>query len=200
MMKKLTYLIIPAAILIVFLTLQGRGDNEYKKEIADFRADREDFFETSSASPFLEEEIPIGTFDYFKVSSSYKVNGKIERFTERKVLTLGNSDGTKTNFLRFGMVRFKVRDTEQTLVILKALGFGNNYLLAFGDLTSGESTYGGGRYIDVQIGKSDQLIIDFNKAYNPYCAYIPDYTCPLPPRENFMNVAIEAGEKDYIQN
>ncbi|MEM7297260.1 MAG: DUF1684 domain-containing protein, partial [Bacteroidota bacterium] len=67
----------------------------------------------------------------------------------------------------------------------------------FGDETSGETTYGAGRYLDLEIGKSDQVVIDFNKAYNPYCAYFPDFTCPLPPRENLLTVVIEAGEKDY---
>ncbi|MFT4738047.1 MAG: hypothetical protein ACI92W_002165, partial [Paraglaciecola sp.] len=75
----------------------------------------------------------------------------------------------------------------------------NVFYLAFADVTSGSSTYGGGRYIDVTIGKSDKVVLDFNLAYNPYCAYAPDFSCPLPPRENILSLSIMAGEKDFIK-
>ena len=93
------------------------------------------------------------------------------------------------------MVNFKIEGKPCSLLLLKALGFGNQYLLAFGDDTSGDTTYGGGRYLDVVVGKSNEIILDFNKAYNPYCAYFDDFTCPLPPTENLLEVAINAGEK-----
>jgi uncharacterized protein (DUF1684 family) len=69
----------------------------------------------------------------------------------------------------------------------------------FGDATSGFTSYGGGRYMDFRLQdiKNNQLIIDFNKAYNPYCAYTTGYNCPIPPKENLLTVAIPAGEKNY---
>ena len=72
--------------------------------------------------------------------------------------------------------------------------------LMFTDKTSGKETYDAGRYIDFNIGdiKNDKLVIDFNKAYNPYCAYVKGkYSCPIPPRENYLPIAIEAGEKNF---
>jgi hypothetical protein len=67
----------------------------------------------------------------------------------------------------------------------------------FTDLTSGDGSYGGGRYIDVKISKGDSIILDFNKTYNPYCAYIANYSCPIPPKENDLLVRIEAGIKEF---
>ena len=70
--------------------------------------------------------------------------------------------------------------------------------LAFADVTSARETYGAGRYLDIKkIPGATSIELDFNKAYNPYCAYNENYTCPLPPKENFLKVAILAGEKNY---
>jgi len=79
------------------------------------------------------------------------------------------------------------------------VGFGADKTLfcGFADDTSGKGSYGGGRYLDVTIGKSNKTSLDFNLAYNPYCAYIDEYICPLPPPENILAIAIEAGERVY---
>ena len=196
-MKKVWFLIIPAAIILFVITQSGGSNEEYTKEINDYWEGRHDFFKTSQASPFVQKEVEYKEVEFFDPNPDYKVNGKLNRFTKRETLTLGNSDGTTTTYLKFADVSFKIKGQQSSLLILKALGFGNQYLLAFGDATSGETTYGAGRYLDVVIGKSDQVTLDFNKAYNPYCAYFDDFTCPLPPMENLLEVAIEAGEKNY---
>ena len=74
-------------------------------------------------------------------------------------------------------------------------GFRDHLFFPFKDLTNGEDTYGGGRYIDLTIPKGDKIVIDFNKAYNPYCAYTSGYSCPIPPRENYIEHEIKAGIK-----
>lgn len=196
-MKKAWLIFVPIALVVFFMTRSGGSDEAYIQEIAAFWEDRNDFFRTSEASPFVQKNEAYKEVSYFEPSSSYKVNGKLRRFTKRETLTLGNSDGTTTTYLKFATVDFKIGGEPCSLLVLKALGFGSQYLLAFGDDTSGNTTYGGGRYLDVSIGKSDQLILDFNKAYNPYCAYFDDFTCPLPPVENLLSVPIEAGEKNY---
>ena len=71
------------------------------------------------------------------------------------------------------------------------------YYIPFTDLTNGEETYGAGRYLDFKIPESEKVIIDFNLAYNPYCAYNHSYSCPIPPKENNLNIKIEAGEKTF---
>lgn len=196
-MKKAWLFLIPIAILIFFMTQSESSEEAYTEEIQQFWKDRNDFFRTSKASPFVKKDVAYQTVEYFSPNSDYKVNATLDRFSKRETLTLGNSDGTSTTYLKFATANFKINDTPCSLLILKALGFGNQYLLAFGDETSGDSTYGGGRYLDIAIGKSDLLTLDFNKAYNPYCAYFDDFACPLPPRENLLEVPIPAGEKNY---
>ena len=73
---------------------------------------------------------------------------------------------------------------------------GHGYFLPFRDATSGKETYGAGRYLDVPRGENGQVVVDFNYAYSPYCAYGDAYSCALPPRENWLTVPIEAGEMD----
>ncbi|MEQ8906230.1 DUF1684 domain-containing protein [Ekhidna sp.] len=196
-MKKAWLILIPVVLVIFFMVRSGGNDGKYIQEIHQFWESRHDFFRSSQASPFVQKGVEYQKVEYYQPNLDFKVNGKLDRFTKRETLTLGNSDGTTAIYLKFANATFKVKGKECSLLILKALGFGNQYLLAFGDATSGDTTYGGGRYLDVVIGKSDQISLDFNKAYNPYCAYFADFTCPLPPSENLLEVAIEAGEKNY---
>ncbi len=196
-MRKAWLILIPIALIVFFITRSGDSDDSYTKDISKFWEDRHDFFRTSEASPFVERDVAYKEAAFFQPNIEYIVQGKLNRFTKRESLTLSNSDGTTTPYLKHSTVSFKIKDQQCELLILKTLGFGNQYLLTFGDGTSGDSTYGGGRYLDIAIGKSDQLVLDFNKAYNPYCAYFDDYSCPLPPPVNLLEVSIEAGEKNY---
>jgi uncharacterized protein (DUF1684 family) len=116
------------------------------------------------------------------------------------------SGSIKKVFRVYGIVHFTVHDTAVKLNIyqsqnLMAAAEYNDYLfLPFTDLTSGEGSYANGRYIDLTYKDvvGNKIVIDFNKAYNPYCAYVSGkYNCPIPPRENSLNVAILAGEKNY---
>ncbi|MEP4497409.1 MAG: DUF1684 domain-containing protein, partial [Ekhidna sp.] len=184
--------------IIFFLTQSGGSSEEYVKEIDQYWEDKHNFYRTSQASPFVEKGVAYKEVQYFDPNPDYKIIGELERLSKRETLVLGNSDGTTTTYLKFANIHFKFKGQKHSLLLLKALGFGNQYLLAFGDGTSGVLTYGGGKYLDVSVGKSDQIELDFNKSYNPYCAYFDDFTCPLPPIENLLDIRIEAGEK-YVE-
>jgi uncharacterized protein (DUF1684 family) len=81
--------------------------------------------------------------------------------------------------------------------LMKKEGFEDYLFLPFLDDTNGEESYGGGRYIDLGIPEGDEVVIDFNKAYNPYCAYNEKYSCPIVPRENYLDLKVEAGVKAF---
>ncbi|MEO1254546.1 MAG: DUF1684 domain-containing protein [Bacteroidota bacterium] len=196
-MKKAWLIIIPILAILYFASISGSSSDNYPEEIAKFWNDRHDFFLTSSVSPFIQKNATYHPVQLFEVDKSYRVKATLNRFTKRETITLKNSDGTATTYLKYANASFKLSNKNHSLLILKTVGFGNQYFLAFGDETSGGATYGGGRYLDVSIGKSNELILDFNKAYNPYCAYFDDFTCPLPPLENLLEVSIMAGEKNY---
>jgi len=196
-MKKILLILIPLGLIIFYLTQMTGSNDDYINEIEMYWKEKHEFFANAEASPFVQKGIEYNNVEVFPPDPAFKLNAKLERFTSRQVLKLANSDGTSQSYLKFAKAKFQLKGKEQSLIILKTLGFGNQYLTAFVDETSGDATYGGGRYLDVVIGKSDQVTIDFNKAYNPYCAYFDDFSCPLPPRENFISVKIEAGEKAY---
>ncbi len=103
--------------------------------------------------------------------------------------------GQVQNFHRYGLVHFQV-DGNGTQVTLYAAAQAHELFLPFRDATSGKETYGAGRYLDLH-ADADEIVIDFNYAYNPNCAYNPDWNCPLPPVENWLKVPIRAGEKNF---
>jgi uncharacterized protein (DUF1684 family) len=106
-------------------------------------------------------------------------------------------------YVKYGEATFKLDGKEDQLNIYQSLSLREkpaykDYLfLPFTDETSGKESYSGGRYIDLTIPKGNKIIIDFNKAYNPYCAYNHKYSCPIPPKGNHLNIAIKAGVKRY---
>jgi uncharacterized protein (DUF1684 family) len=143
---------------------------------------------------------------FFPINESYRVIATIEITNDSKWFTMETSGPLKKTFRTFGIATFKVHDTLVKLHVYQSQNLiqSNQYkdylFIPFTDLTSGNSTYEAGRYIDIMSNeiKAGQVVIDFNKAYNPYCAYVKDvYNCPIPPRENDLPVAIMAGEKNY---
>lgn len=196
-MKRLVWIIIPAAVVIFIISRSSQSHERYENEIKEYWQQKHNFYRNSQASPFIKKQVAYKEVEVFPVDPAFKVKAILDRYSSREIVVLGNSDGSSTKYLKFAKAKFRIDDQDQELLILKALGFGNQYLTAFGDETSGDLTYGGGRYVDLEIGNSDRVEIDFNKAYNPYCAYFEDFTCPLPPPENLLSISIKAGEKVY---
>lgn len=111
-------------------------------------------------------------------------------------LTLDTSDGQKVDFFIAGIVRFMVGSGYYELTLLRDADRGR-FFLPFADRTNGLETYAGGRYLDPQEKPDGTIMIDFNYAYNPYCAYSDGWSCPLPPEANQLPVQIRAGEKAF---
>jgi uncharacterized protein (DUF1684 family) len=143
---------------------------------------------------------------FFDVNEKYRVVAKFEKATTDQWFEMPTSGRIKKVFRVYGVLSFRINDTLVKLNLYQSQGLMSNdqyknYLfLPFTDATTGTETYESGRYIDLQTGdiKDSELIIDFNKAYNPYCAYVSGvYNCPIPPAANHLPVAILAGEKIY---
>lgn len=148
-------------------------------------------------------------FRFYPVNEKFKVQCRFEKSADTSVVVMKTS-GTKIpqkDFVRYGKIHFSLNDTALSLTIYRSKALENNpqygrYLfIPFTDATTGEDTYGSGRYIDIFTYdiKNDSVVIDFNKAYNPYCAYSSGYNCPIPPMENLLPVAIKAGEKVFAK-
>lgn len=162
-------------------------------QLDDFRAEKDEFF-GSAHSPLEPGEAFTG-LSYFPESDQYRFELRLEPSAGGEV-TIGTSDGQTRTYQRAGLVRFSVAGEEAQLTLLHHIG-DDGYFLPFRDATTGKTTYGAGRYLDVDEAEDDVVSIDFNFAYNPYCAYSPAYSCPLPPTENWLPMAIEAGEMTY---
>ncbi len=197
MKNLLKWLSLPVLAGLVWLSLGDGDDSDYTASVLSEIADRKKFLKTSSESPFIQFDQPYREPVYFPVDSRYRVNAQVERIQKRELVTVGSSDGQSQTYQKFAWLNFSLLGEKQRLLVLKPYGLGqvDLFFLAISDLSSGESTYGGGRYLDIVIGKSNKVVLDFNLAYNPYCAYVDDYVCPFPPSENMLNIVVEAGEK-----
>jgi uncharacterized protein (DUF1684 family) len=169
-----------------------------------FRLERDALLKNHPQSPLAETEREhfsgLGYFDY---DPSLRFSLVVERDVEPGTLEITLQDDGPLRLRRFGKVRFGMGDDELALTLFWISGYGGGVLLPFKDATSGQETYGGGRYLldsikHADLGSEDgRLIVDFNYAYNPSCAYDPRWHCPLAPPENSLTARIAAGEKSY---
>lgn len=147
-------------------------------------------------------------FQFFPVDENYRVVAHFEKSKDNKWFLLETSGHEKKMYRVYGTVSFTIHDTLMKLSLYQSQNlltdpkYKDYLILMFTDKTSGDETYDTGRYLDFTLSdiKDDKAVIDFNKAYNPYCAYVKDkYNCPIPPKENNLPIAVPAGEKTYIK-
>lgn len=142
---------------------------------------------------------------FFPVNMKYRVLAVFEKMDDSTGFIMKTSGAKTSRYYKYGKLSFTIDHQPLQLTVyqselLKKDSQYKNYLFVpFTDLTSGDKSYGGGKYLDFVMDdiKNNTLLIDFNKAYNPYCAYATGYNCPIPPRENDLPVAIKAGEMDF---
>jgi uncharacterized protein (DUF1684 family) len=197
----LILVIIAVAVCIVFFSLQGsQDDTAYTEEIQKEREKNNAFMKTSEQSPIPDREHFTG-LKYFPVDSKYKIVANLSPVEDKKIVQLKTSDEKTQQYKEYAYAEFDLDGVQNRLLILEGIDIGpvrGKLFLAFGDETSALETYGAGRYLDLaKVPGATTIMLDFNKAYNPYCAYNNTYSCPLPPAENLLKVAIKAGEKSY---
>ena len=175
---------------------------DYSAHIETIRAERNAEMKDSAESPLKENEIKkFEALNFYAIDQQYKVLVKFTRLKKQKKFKMKTS-GTKTpEYIVYGYITFDLLGKSHKLFIYqnvelsKKKEFENYLFLPFTDNTNGSETYGGGRYIDLTIPKTNTFWIDFNLCYNPYCAYTTGYNCPVPPPENYLNIEVKAGEK-----
>jgi len=190
------------AILLVFATNNVTAQTDYIKEIKGFQKELNREYKDSEESPLNPKDLKkFKKHQFFSIQESYRVEAKFTRKEKPLFFQMKTSTARIGDYDIYGVADFELNGEKFTLNIYQSHQLRNtdkykNYLfLPFTDLTNGLSSYDGGRYIDLSIPDGDTIIIDFNKAYNPYCAYSYRYSCPIPPAENNMNAHIEAGIK-----
>ena len=196
-MKSLLLLI---GTILILSSCGPKVDETYRRQIAADRMKENDEFLNPVTSPLDSAELlSFKGLRYFPVDEAYKVMAKIERFNNQDTFALPHSHERTKTYRKFGKLLFSLKGQNHELIILESAhkkpGYEKYVLVCFKDETSGKTTYGAGRYIDLIIPEKDEIEVDFNKAYNPYCAYSERFTCPIPPKENTLNIAVEAGVK-----
>ncbi len=189
------------AAVIIYSFSGGDSLDEYSKQLQKERADKNDFMRSSAESPFVVGKVPFDSLHYFPADLKYRINASLEPIHNKKVITLSASDGAEAQYKEYAHATFSLDGVECKLLILEIFDPGptsGTLFLAFADETSAEETYGAGRYLEVKkVPGASSILLDFNKAYNPYCAYVDNFSCPFPPKENVLKVAIRAGERKY---
>jgi uncharacterized protein (DUF1684 family) len=174
--------------------------DRFAREFEGLRKEKDEFFRTDLDSPIPpEQRSKFKGLNYFPAEEDYRVAGLMESFDEPQPVFIATSTGSRQSYLKYGVVRFEIASTKLHLVVYKSAEdpFARSLFIPFSDETSGRETYQAGRYLDIEEHGRDEYEIDFNMAYNPYCAYNDLYTCPIAPRENRLPIRILAGEKNY---
>lgn len=187
-----------AITVLNFLTV-GESSEDYIERLETDRKDKNNFM-LSSTSPMTEEDKSnFSGLNYYPINESFKVTARLTLMKKKQPIFIDSTTGEQLKYIPFAYADFEFNGTPQRVILYQDWEEKdpNKLSLMFADDTSARETYGGGRYVDVQYRNTNAATIDFNTAYNPYCHFNVEYSCPIPPRENMLDFAIEAGEKLY---
>ncbi len=197
-MKKIIFLLALAS------TLGCAQDKQPLVGETDFQRELNAEYKDATRSPLKDKDRKDFTgLDFFKFDSTYVVSAILKRSPDSDWFDMKTTTSRVSRERVFGLVSFKINNKRYQLNVyqgqdlIKKEGFEDYLFLPFIDNTNGDESYGGGRYIDLRIPVGDTIIIDFNKAYNPYCAYNEKYSCPIVPRVNYLPLKIKAGVKAF---
>lgn len=167
-------------------------------ELINFRIEKDDFFANSPQSPLTStQKTTFQGLHYFPENPDLRLKVTVHPFQKQEKILMQTSTGDIQSYTRYGKFKFSVGGTEAELTIYKDP---NGFFLPFVDTLAGAETYGAGRYLEPELLGQGQLLVDFNLAYNPYCAYNNNWSCPITPSENRLTVPIRAGEKLPVGN
>ena len=166
-------------------------------DLEQLRQAKDHFMGHDPESPLTQDQkAAFSGLNYFTENSDMRFVLPVEIFDSNEAMEMQTSTGDVTEYLRWGKICFEV-DGESAHLAIFMDAHGHGFFLPFTDATSGRETYGAGRYVEIDILEDGRVSIDFNMAYNPYCAYNEDWSCPLTPFENRLQVPIRAGEKKF---
>jgi hypothetical protein len=180
-------------------------------DIKIFREGREKDFRNPQLSPLRPEDVSkFQGLNYFPIDAGYRVKAEFTPTPDEKYFMMPTSSGRARKYIKIGTLSFKLSGKDYVLSAYQSEQIVNDaklrenkgsLFIPFRDLTSGTDTYGGGRYLYLAAPKDKETILDFNLAFNPSCAYGNEsFSCPIPPKDNFLTIEIKAGEKNYLKN
>jgi len=186
-------------VSLCFSCLASTAQHSYKDSILSFINQYRDTHEVIKGDDRKK-------LSFFPVNEKYRVKAKFEKTTSNSWFLMPTSGTLKKTYRLYGVLHFKIDgaplqlNVYQSQDLLQSEKYKDYLFLPFTDSTSGYESYHGGRYLDLTFDdiQGNEVVLDFNKAYNPYCAYVTGrYNCPIPPPENHLHIAVKAGEKSY---
>ena len=187
---------------LLFLFFPCFSQKLEKEEIQLYQTNLSKEYKDSITSPLSKENrAKFVEHQFYPIDLSYRVFANLVLTPDEKPFKMASTKGEDKEYIKYGELNFILQGNElklnvyRSLALMKTEKYKNYLFLPFKNLTSGKETYGGGRFIDLEVPSSKTIVLDFNKAYNPYCAYTDKYSCPITPIENTLNLEIKAGIK-----
>jgi uncharacterized protein (DUF1684 family) len=189
---------------LLIASILSAQDNKKNTEASKFQNKLNKEFSSNEDSPLTEEDLESFTkLDFFAIDTSFRVTAKLKFHKDSKPFKMTTTTDRLPVYKLYATASFTLKgklfqlEIYQNEKLTLSPEYEDHLFLPFTDNTNGETSYGGGRYIDLNVPESDQLIIDFNQAYNPYCAYNHKYSCPIPPEVNHLDTEVKAGVMAY---
>lgn len=197
-MKKILFL------SFILLSFYAKAQECSKESAVAYQKKLNTEYANPDESPLTKSDLKkFKALDFYPVDMQYCVTAKLVRTPNEKPFAMPTTTTRKPMYVKYGELHFTLKGKEcqldvfQSLDLIKLDEYKDALFLPFTDLTSGNGSYGGGRYIDLKQPKGTTVNIDFNTAYNPYCAYNHAYSCPITPKQNDLQVEVKAGVKEY---
>jgi uncharacterized protein len=205
--KKRVAIALFVVFIAVFVVIQrpkySPEEEKYIKQIEKERIEKDKYMKDDPDSPFNKKgKVEFHSLNYFKVDPKFVFQSKLFEFENKDSITTQGTKGDPRKGIRWGYVTINYDKKEYRINVyeVKSVSTGQTYFaLWFTDKTTNDETYGVGRYLDFEKKEDPNHVyqIDFNLAYNPYCAYSGNYSCTVPLKEDFINLAVTAGEKKF---
>ena len=185
---------------MLLLRLSAQDDSLLIKDIKSYQNELSAEYKNPDTSPLDSvDRVKFRKHDFYPIDLNYRVTASFKRTPDAPKFKMKTSGPKTPEYVKYGEAEFLLNGKTHKLQIFQNVklsqqeAFMDHLFLPFTDNTNGVETYGGGRYIDLLIPAGNSIVIDFNKAYNPYCAYSDNYSCPIPPPENKLDTEIKAG-------
>lgn len=195
MRRSINYIGIFVSFLFLFSCAKQNLD-----AIVAFQTKLSEEWKNPETTPLKEEEkADFKGITFFPIQKKYQLQADFSPIENGKTIPFPTSAKKIKYYKEYGLAKFKLNGKKLELTIYQSdppiEGYENSLFIPFMDETNGDTTYGGGRYIDLEISdiQNGQFTLDFNKAYNPYCAYSKHYNCPIPPANNYLETEIKSG-------
>lgn len=198
-MKSILYTLI---LTLISYSLYAQPESVIVKEIVEFQQNLDEQYKNPETSILLPADLKaFDGLEFYPINLDFRIEARLVKTPNETPFQMPTTTERLPWYVKYGELHFTIYNTDFILDLFQnvnpKIGYEDYLFLPFTDLTSGDGSYGGGRYIDLMATENQTIILDFNQSYNPYCTYNPMYSCPIPPEQNDLKLRIESGIKDF---